>query len=118
MDLNTFISGVQDGITVRRVYADPIERDGVLVIPAARVAGGGGGGNGYQENGPQGDGAGFGVAARPVGAFVVKDGTVRWVPVVDPARLVAAVGAVVVAVVLTRGWATAHALRAGRAPLG
>ena len=31
----------------------------------------------------QGEGAGFGVMARPVGAFVIKDGDVRWKPAID-----------------------------------
>ena len=71
-------------MTAKRVYAKPVEADGVIVIPAARVIGGAGGGNGDGLDGAgQGEGAGFGVMARPVGAFVIKDGTVRWKPAVD-----------------------------------
>ena len=40
-------------ITVRRVYGEPYEKEGVTVIPAARVQGGAGGGTG---EGPQGQG--------------------------------------------------------------
>ena len=114
MDVNTFVTTAQDAITVRRVYAEPIEQDGLTVITAARVSGGGGGGNGYREGGPQGDGGGFGINAAPVGAFVIKDGTLRWVPTIDPVRLVATVGAVVVAVVVTRGWMATRALKLAR----
>jgi len=117
MDVNTFVTTAQDALTVRRVYAEPIERDGVTVIPAARVSGGGGGGNGYEPDGPQGDGGGFAMSARPAGAFVVKDGTVRWVPAIDPARVITAVGAVVVAVAVLRAWVLTRALRTGRAAL-
>jgi uncharacterized spore protein YtfJ len=69
----------------KRVYAKPVKADGVTVIPAARVIGGaGGGGNGEDASGTgQGEGAGFGVMARPVGAFVIKDGDVRWMPAID-----------------------------------
>ena len=114
VDINAFVTTAQEAITVRRVYAEPIEKDGLTVITAARVSGGGGGGNGYQEGGAQGDGGGFGINAAPVGAFVIKDGTVRWVPTIDPVRLVATVGAVVVAVVLTRGWMATRALKLAR----
>lgn len=42
MDFLETISRAQDAITVARVYGEPYERDGVVVIPAARVSGGGG----------------------------------------------------------------------------
>ena len=64
--------------------ASPIEKDGLTIIPAAEVAGGGGGGGG-----PEGTsgGVGYGVRARPVGAFVSKDGAVHWEPAIDATRL-------------------------------
>src|SRR5205085_9354443 len=70
----------RSSMSAKRVYAKPVTSGGVTVIPAARVMGGAGGGN---NDGPSGEGAGFGVAARPVGAFVIKDGDVRWKPAVD-----------------------------------
>jgi uncharacterized spore protein YtfJ len=79
-----------------------MERDGMVMIPAARVAGGGGGGQGHDESGDQGEGGGFGVAGRPAGAYVIKDGKVSWLPAVDPNRIVAVIAAVVVAYLLTR----------------
>jgi uncharacterized spore protein YtfJ len=104
MDLDQVIGTAKDSITVRRVFADPYERDGITVITAARVAGGGGGGSGKDERGPQGEGGGFGVNASPAGAFVIQNGKVTWQPAVDPNRVVAAVAAIIVAVVLSRGW--------------
>ena len=80
------IERARDVITVGRVYGDPIERDGTIVIPAAAVAGGAGGGGGTDQNGNVGGGSGFGLRARPVGAFVIRDGAVRWEPVVDTER--------------------------------
>jgi uncharacterized spore protein YtfJ len=79
------VERARDAITVGRVYGEPIERDGTIVIPAASVAGGGGGGTGIQA-GQSGTGGGFGVRARPVGAFVIRGGDVRWEPVVDRDR--------------------------------
>jgi uncharacterized spore protein YtfJ len=74
----------RSSMTAKRVYAKPVEADGVIVIPAARVMGGAGGGNGDGLDGAgQGEGAGFGIMARPVGAFVIKDGDVRWKPAID-----------------------------------
>jgi hypothetical protein len=43
------------------------------------------------------EGAGFGVLARPAGAFVIRDGTVAWVPAVDVTRLGLAAAVTVVA---------------------
>jgi uncharacterized spore protein YtfJ len=75
--------GTRDALTVKRVYGDPVERDGVTVIPAAAVRGGAGGGGDNEGNG----GGGFGIAARPIGAYVIRDGKVRWRPAVDVNRL-------------------------------
>ncbi len=88
--LHRTLEGARDAITVRRVYGDPVERDGILVIPAAAVrgGGGGGGGNGTQPSGELGEGTGFGfgMEAHPVGAFIIDNGDVRWEPAVDRPR--------------------------------
>ena len=90
MDFQETISKMQDAVTVRRVYGDPYERDGVTVITAAKVSGGGGGGGGEDASGGgSGNGGGFGLDARPVGAYVIEGGLVRWRPAVDVNRIVA-----------------------------
>jgi uncharacterized spore protein YtfJ len=83
MNVEELLSGARDAISVRRVYGDPIEHGGVVLVPAAKVGGGGGGGGDNDNNG----GGGFGLGARPVGAYVIKDGQVTWKPAIDPARL-------------------------------
>jgi uncharacterized spore protein YtfJ len=83
MNVDELLAGARDTMTVKRVYGDPIERDGMLVIPPANVVGGGGGGGDNENNG----GGGFGVSATPAGAWVVKDGEVEWQPAVDATRL-------------------------------
>jgi uncharacterized spore protein YtfJ len=89
MDFQEAISKAQDAITVKRVYGEPYERDGVVVIPAADIRGGGGGGGGTDPSGgSSGSGGGFGLGARPVGAYVVEGGQVRWEPAIDVTRIV------------------------------
>jgi uncharacterized spore protein YtfJ len=102
MKVTELATTVRDAITVSRVFAEPYEKDGVTVIAAATVAGGGGGGGGHDERGQEGEGGGFGVSARPAGAYVIKDGRVQWRPAVDVNRLFATIGAVVIAYLFTR----------------
>jgi uncharacterized spore protein YtfJ len=84
MDFQKVMAKAQDAITVKRVFGEPYERDGVVVIPAAEVRGGGGGGGGTDAaNESSGSGGGYGISARPVGAYVIEGGRVRWAPAVD-----------------------------------
>lgn len=78
------VNQTRDALTVKRVYGDPYQEDGVTVIPAAVVIGGGGGGGDTQGNG----GTGFGLVARPAGAWVIKDGDARWRPAIDVNRAI------------------------------
>jgi uncharacterized spore protein YtfJ len=102
MKIEEMLSSGRDAITVKRVFAEPFEKDGVTVIPAATVAGGGGGGGGQDATGGEGSGGGFGLKAQPVGAYVIRDGQVTWRPAVDVNRLVGTIGAVTVAYLLSR----------------
>ncbi len=105
MRLDDLVTSLRDTMTVSRVFGQPYERDGVTVIPAAAVRGGSGGGNGRKaETGEEGEGGGFGVTARPAGAYVIKDGAVSWLPAVDVNRIVsvAVLGWVAVAWMVAR----------------
>jgi len=84
MHIDTLLQGHRDAITVRRVYGDPIEQDGVTVVPAAAVIGGSGGGEDENGNG----GGGFGLLGRPAGAWIVREGDATWKPAVDVDRLI------------------------------
>lgn len=88
MDVMEQIASARDAITVRRVYGEPVERNGVTVIPAAAVQGGGGGGGGDQPDGSSGGGSGFGLRARPVGAYVIRGEAVSWQPATDVSRAI------------------------------
>ena len=102
MQVEELLSKARDNLTVSTVFASPIDKDGVTVIPAARVAGGSGGGTGTDEEGQQGEGGGFGIHAKPAGVYVIDNGKVSWQPAVDPNRIVAVVGAVAIAAIAAR----------------
>ncbi|HEY8473439.1 MAG TPA: sporulation protein [Natronosporangium sp.] len=102
MGAKEILQQATESMTVRRVYAEPYERDGVTVIAGAVVSGGGGGGGGHDQEGREGDGGGFGLSARPAGAFVIKDGTVSWRPAVDLNRLGVLAAVVTVVYLVTR----------------
>lgn len=102
MKLEELASSARDAVTVKRVFAEPYEHDGIAVIAAATVAGGAGGGGGHDPKGGEGEGGGFGVGARPAGVYVVKDGDVAWRPAVDPNRVVGVLGTVAITYLITR----------------
>ncbi len=135
MDVQEILSQARDAMTVKRVFGEPYARNGLTIIPVARVMGGGGGGEGPQvapgetvPAGPEGSpelearsalggpgfGGGFGMAASPAGVYVIKDDDVRWVPAVDLNRIL--VGAQVVAIVfllVVRSMARARSVSRG-----
>jgi len=78
------VSQAKDVLNVRRVYGEPYQENGLTIIPAANITGGGGGGGDTAGNG----GAGFGVRARPAGAWVIKDGEATWRPALDLNRTI------------------------------
>ena len=87
------LGAVEDLLTVRKVFGEAYELDGVTIIPVASVQGGGGGGGG--EGGGPGDagtgsggGLGFGVKVRAVGVYEVRDGVVTWRPAVDVMKVI------------------------------
>jgi FMN reductase len=102
MNVIEVLGSAKDAITVKRVFAEPYEKDGLTVIPAASVGGGVGGGTGHDEKGQEGEGGGLGMHGRPAGAYVIKDGHVSWRPAVDPNRMITVLGMVAVAYLLSR----------------
>lgn len=110
-----------------RAFGEPVSRDGVTVLPAAKISGGGGGGSGEgnqpahaegkkAEGTGRGVGGGFGVSTKPVGAFVIKNGSVRWRAAVDANRVILGGQLVAVIALLTiRAIARARSRRAALA---
>jgi hypothetical protein len=80
------------------VFGDPVEKDGVTVVPVARVrygvGGGGGRGAGRKKKRDAGDSAaeevgyghGGGVQAAPVGYIEISGGRAEYKRIVDPVR--------------------------------
>jgi uncharacterized spore protein YtfJ len=98
-DVMSVIEQAKDVMTVERVYGDPYEKNGVTIIPAARVQGGAGGGRG-EDGESQGRGSGFGLNAKPAGAFVFNGDKVSWQPAIDANKIVIGMQLVVVAALL------------------
>jgi uncharacterized spore protein YtfJ len=97
MALREFVGGMNEGSTVRRVFGDPIEKDGVLIVPVATLGGGVGGGQGpaakaagaaAEEPAPVSWGGGGMWSAKPAGVYVLKNGEVSWIPAVDQNRTI------------------------------
>ena len=110
MNVTEILEDARDSISVQRVFGVPIEKNGVMVIPVARVMGGAGGG-GEDEHEPTAvdgtpgeagvhggagvsGGMGFGVMAGPAGAYVVKGDQVAWQPAVSVERMTMIGGAI------------------------
>lgn len=98
LEVKEILEQARDTMTVKRVFGDPYEKDGVTVIPVARVGGGGGGGGGGKEGEDKGFGAGYGLSATPAGVYVIRDGRVDWRPAVDLNKVI--MGGQFVAIVL------------------
>ena len=103
MDAQEVLEHARDAMTVKRVFGDPYEKDGITMAPVANVMGGAGAGGGTAVRAkpaasgeePAGEGApdsgygmGYGVRATPAGVYVIKDGEVEWKPALDMNSLV------------------------------
>ena len=80
-----FIDRMGARASVTAVFGEPIERDGLTVVPVARIrwvfgggAGGGRGPDGTPGESVSGAGAGGGISAEPVGYVEIGDGRARF----------------------------------------
>ena len=127
MDVGNLLTKVSDNLSVRRAFGTAYEKDDLLIIPVAVVAGGGGAGTGHprhrapagaeplpernpaengaapKDSGPMDAGGGFGGLVLPAGAYVVKGGQVRWVSAVD--ITIAMLASLSLVRMLSRTWA-------------
>ena len=92
--LDNTIAKIREMVDVNSVIGDPIvTADGVTIIPVSKVSVGFGGGGSdfvsknvnHQEN-PFGGGVGAGVKVTPIAFLVIKEGSVRMIPVAAPAN--------------------------------
>ena len=116
MDITETIEGMKnalgDRLSTKTAYGEPIEIDGVTVIPVARVflgfgAGGGSVGEaGLSTNGdhadataPAGGGGGGGGLVQPLGFIEIDATGARWVPL-EPSRAEIGLRAMMLAAVM------------------
>jgi uncharacterized spore protein YtfJ len=110
-----------DSVSVGRVFGDPVERDGVVLLPVARVTSGGGAGAGsgvpltkeQRDNlkltddaaapAQEGSGGGFGMNVKPAGVFILKNGEVTWRPALDLNAVILGGQAVAIVALLVAG---------------
>ena len=95
--LENTIAKIRDMVDVNSVVGEPITTpDGVTIIPVSKVSVGFGGGgsdfvskNANKQENPFGGGAGGGVKITPIAFLIIKDGSVRMLPVAAPANTTA-----------------------------
>jgi uncharacterized spore protein YtfJ len=108
-DLGRISQALAEGAGVRDVFGEPVDRDGTLLVPVARVWTSGGAGGGSDTGGRDGGGGGGGIGlarrARPVGAYVIDADGAHWLPSLDVTRIVLGGQAAAVVVALAVAWA-------------
>ena len=95
--LENTIATIREMVGVNSVIGNPITTpDGVTIIPVSKVSVGFGGGgsdfvskNANHHENPFGGGAGGGVKITPIAFLVIREGSVRMIPVAAPANTTA-----------------------------
>ena len=95
--LDSTIAKIREMVDVNSVIGDPITTaDGVTIIPVSKVSVGFGGGgsdfpskNANAKENPIGGGVGAGVKVTPIAFLIIKEGSVRMLPVATPANTTA-----------------------------
>lgn len=126
--LTSLAQRVGASVTAGAVFGEAVEREGVTVIPVARMRWGFGGGfgevqaehaagDGEGRRPPGGSGGGGGAMATPMGFIEVRDGHARYKPLRDPLRLglaaaiLPASAASAALVVVLASWLAARSMR-------
>lgn len=95
--LDNTISKIRELVNANTVVGEAITTgDGITVVPISKISIGLGGGgsdfvpkNGNRLENPFGGGVGAGVKVTPVAFLVIKEGSVRVLPVAEPANTTA-----------------------------
>ena len=89
--LENTISKIREMVDVNSVVGDPITTGDVTIVPISKISIGLGGGgsdfttkNSNQKENPFGGGVGAGVKVTPVAFLIIKEGSVRMLPVGNP----------------------------------
>ena len=86
--LQDILDKARESVSVREVFGEAIQNNGVTIIPVARVKGAGGGGTGTGTEG-EGTGQGYALQSEPVGVYVIRGDNVVWQPAVNVNKIVA-----------------------------
>jgi uncharacterized spore protein YtfJ len=86
MNVQDVLTQARDAMTVRRVFGEPIDKEGLTIVPVANVTGGGGGAGPDDARG--GAGGGFALRLTPAGVYVIQGGTVTWQPALNVNRVI------------------------------
>ena len=91
--IDSTIEKIRHMVDVNSVIGEPIVAGDVTIIPVSKVSVGfGGGGSDFVSkngNDPFGGGVGAGVKVTPIAFLIVKEGSVRMLPVATPANTTA-----------------------------
>ncbi len=95
--LENTMAKIREMVDANSVVGEPITAaDGVTIVPISKISIGFGGGgsdfakkNAHEQENPFGGGVGAGVKVTPVAFLIVKEGSVRVLPVAAPANTTA-----------------------------
>jgi uncharacterized spore protein YtfJ len=98
--LSTVAERLGNHASAKAVFGEPVERDGITIIPVAKVrmgfGAGGGSGSGHDHDSGEGGGGGGGTMATPLGYIEISAAGAEFRPIHHPADMwptVLAVGA-------------------------
>ncbi|MFW5720207.1 MAG: sporulation protein [Candidatus Dojkabacteria bacterium] len=95
--IQEIIQSLEKSAHVKSVFGEPIEHNGIVIIPVAsvKISGGGGGGSGTAdpaEEASHEEGNGFGMGfmsgAKPLGYIEVQGENSEFIPIVDKTKLI------------------------------
>lgn len=94
--LENTIAKIREMVNVNTVVGDPITAGDVTILPISKISIGlGGGGSDFVSKNPNtkenpfGGGVGAGIKVTPVAFLIIKEGSVRMLPVANPANTTA-----------------------------
>ena len=94
--LENTMARIRDMVDANSVVGEAITAGDVTIVPISKISiGFGGGGSEYPTKNPAGQeypfggGVGAGVKVTPIAFMVIKDGSVRMLPVAEPANTTA-----------------------------
>lgn len=87
--LEDLMKKLADNAKATLIFADPVEREGMTIIPVAKMMWGfGGGGGSDKKNAAGGTGGAGGIRTIPVGFIQLKGGKARFQPIFDAGKII------------------------------